>query len=459
MAASKAVVPGRALRTSKRADKSSPASTQSFMERLPSEILIKILSYLDASTLCCINHINKIFYQLANSNALWRKLYIVDFSKNKKCMDKSLLRMATMEVQDRPEGYYKRLYFKTVAECDMIKWTRRLGLISIHTGLPSQTEWVLRNLNVTWELTVMDKSGRESTLEQSRSQFTETSVTLCWSGGDRLPDYQQISTLQLYGVRRLACVSPKRPVCRSLMEKLDMQTLTKNMQVIGQDRLVQLKLLQPGIIIGVWRDQCSVAFIMFTLHFHKLVERSTQGSSVCSYVEPVVQPPFCDIDPEYGLHGYQLHIVLHNTVCELMSGSFSQLFCRRTQISDGLIQLTVISSTNLSQHTSLSGDITLPWRCEALQGTVENCCIMSLTLLDEFRKPFKCVTSPVSAELERTPVRYDYDGEHYLIHYQDSDIQVKMRLVWMDEQKQFILISLVVYVSVCYVNKYFSRDY
>ncbi|XP_063339554.1 F-box only protein 15 isoform X4 [Pelmatolapia mariae] len=374
-------------------------------------------------------------------------------------MDKSLLRMATMEVQDRPEGYYKRLYFKTVAECDMIKWTRRLGLISIHTGLPSQTEWVLRNLNVTWELTVMDKSGRERTLEQSRSQFTETSVTLCWSGGDRLPDYQQISTLQLYGVRRLACVSPKRPVCRSLMAKLDMQTLTKNMQVIGQDRLVQLKLLQPGIIIGVWRDQCSVAFIMFTLHFHKLVERSTQGSSVCSYVEPVVQPPYCDIDPEYGLHGYQLHIVLHNTVCELMSGSFSQLFCHRTQISDGLIQLTVISSTNLSQHTPLSGDITLPWRCEALQGTVENCCIMSLTLLDEFRKPFKCVTSPVSAELERTPVCYDYDGEHYLIHYQDSDVQVKMLLVWMNEQKQFILISLVVYVSVCYVNKYFSRDY
>lgn len=84
---------------------------------------------------------------------------------------------------------------------------------------------------------------------------------------------------------------------------------------------------------------------------------------------------------------------------------------------------------------------------------------MSLTLLDEFRKPFKCVTSPVSAELKRTPACYDYDGEHYLIHYQDSDIQVKMRLVWMNEQKQFILISLVVYVSVCYVNKYFRRDY
>uniref|UniRef100_A0A3Q4FZZ8 F-box only protein 15-like n=1 Tax=Neolamprologus brichardi TaxID=32507 RepID=A0A3Q4FZZ8_NEOBR len=356
MAASKAVVPGRALRTSKRADKSSPAACTDYT-RLPSEILIKILSYLDAFTLCCINHINKLFYQLANSNALWRKLYIADFSKNKKCRDKSLLRMATMEVQDRPEGYYKRLYFKTVAECDMIKWTRRLGLISIHTGLPSQTEWVLRNLNVTWELTVMDKSGRESTLEQSRSQFTETSVTLCWSGGDRLPDYQQISTLQLYGVRRLACT------------------------------------------------EFSLSGFINSFPF----------SPFSSYVEPVVQPPFCDIDPEYGLHGYQLHIVLHNTVCELMSGSFLQLFCRRSN----------------------------PF----------------IPTFYEFRKPFKCVTSPVSAELERTPVCYDYDGEHYLIHYQDSDIQVKMRLVWMNEQKQFILISLVVYVSVCYVNKYFRRDY
>lgn len=84
---------------------------------------------------------------------------------------------------------------------------------------------------------------------------------------------------------------------------------------------------------------------------------------------------------------------------------------------------------------------------------------MSLTLLDEFKKPFWCVSSPVSMELERTPVSYDYDGEHFLIHYLDSDGQVKMKLVWMEEQKQFFLIGLVVYVSVCKVNKHFSRDY
>lgn len=89
----------------------------------------------------------------------------------------------------------------------------------------------------------------------------------------------------------------------------------------------------------------------------------------------------------------------------------------------------------------------------------QNCCIMSLTLLDEFKKPFWCVGSPVSMEPEERPVSYDYDGEHFLIHYQDSDGQVTMKVVWMKEQKQCVLISLVVCLTVGKVNKHFGRDY
>lgn len=47
---------------------------------------------------------------------------------------------------------------------------------------------------------------------------------------------------------------------------------------------------------------------------------------------PIIKPPFDDIDPEYGLHGYQLHIVLHGTVCNIMSQSFSKLFCQRSKL-------------------------------------------------------------------------------------------------------------------------------
>uniref|UniRef100_A0A3Q2GJB6 F-box domain-containing protein n=1 Tax=Cyprinodon variegatus TaxID=28743 RepID=A0A3Q2GJB6_CYPVA len=338
--------------------------------RLPPEILVKILSHLDASALLSLSHTNKLFHQLASNN----------------------------------------------------------NVLSLS-----------RNLNVTWELTITDMSGCESTLKLSWSHFSETSVTLCWCGGNFLPDYKRISSLELHGVRRIAlCRSGlKKPNRKSLMAKMDMQLLTKSPQVIGQDQILQLELLQPGIIFGLWKR--SVAFIMFTLHFYKLVERSIQGSSDCYYVEPIIQAPFDDIDPEYGLHGYQLHIVLHNAECKFMSESFSQLFCRR-----GNLFLLIISKNFLTNvyFATLS----------------QNCCIMSLTLLDEFRQPFSCVASPVSVELEKAAVSYDYDGEHYLIRYESSDIQVKMQLVKTKKKKQLV-ISLIVYVSVCFVNKHFRRDY
>lgn len=36
-------------------------------------------------------------------------------------------------------------------------------------------------------------------------------------------------------------------------------------------------------------------------------------------MELMVKTPFDDINPEYGLHGYQLHLVLNTPASELMS--------------------------------------------------------------------------------------------------------------------------------------------
>lgn len=84
---------------------------------------------------------------------------------------------------------------------------------------------------------------------------------------------------------------------------------------------------------------------------------------------------------------------------------------------------------------------------------------MNLTLLDEFKKPFWCISSPVSMTQEKASVCYDYDGDHFLIHYGDSDGQVKMKLIRAKEQQQLFLVSLVVYVTVGKVNKHFGRHY
>ncbi|XP_076014488.1 F-box only protein 15 [Genypterus blacodes] len=434
-------------------------------DTLQSETLREILSYLDAASLLSLSHVNKLFYQLANDDTIWERLYRSEFGRKKELRStcsmeevEMALKMAAMKVQDLPAGYWRRLYWRNVAARRVNKCKMRLKHTSGHTGLPSQTEQVLRSLGITWELTVRDESGNEGTFEPSWSRFFQTSVMLCWNRYSWF-DYKHVSSLRLHGVMRipLACPGRLKPCWRSLMEVFDMEALSKSGQVVGHDKVIKLIQLQPGIITGMWKGDGSVAFVLASLHVHRLMERSTQGSFSSSYMGPVVKPHYDDIDPEYGLHGYHLHIVLHNTACEIMSESFSQLFCRRDEIRDRLIQLTAISQAELAQHVRLSGNITLPWSCEAMQGSVENCCIMSATLLDGFKKPLWCVSAGVSMAQAHETVCYDYDGEHFLIHYQDPGGQVKMKLVQMKDE--CVLVSLVVYMSVNNINQYFSTDY
>ncbi|XP_061661887.1 F-box only protein 15 isoform X2 [Syngnathoides biaculeatus] len=428
---------------SQRADKHSRASLQNFTERLPYEIQNKILSYLDAGALLCISQVSKIFNQLANDEALWRNLCKRLFKKKPMHMVGEMLEITTLEGHDQHSRDWKLRYFKTLDAGIRRKWKTHIGVVNRHTGLPSRTLQMLRNL--TWELTVVDKSKNETTYDLSQLQFFESSAVLCWNGS-LWPDFHQISTIQLHGVRRVAlnCPGLKAPGWRSLMDVVDMESVTKSMQDYGWDEMVELKLLKPDIVMGLWKERRSVAFVIFTLHFYRLLERSTQGSSLRPYVEPMVKAPFDDIDPDYGLHGYQLNIALHST---------------EYQICNGHIRLTAINDTCFSQHTPLSGSVTLPWKCEELQGKVKDRCIMTLTLLDEFIKPFWCVSSPVAMMHLEMPCSLFYSAEQFLIQYRDSEGQVLMKFVWAEQQKQFFLINLVVYVTICKVNKYFRKEY
>nr|XP_046234804.1 F-box only protein 15-like isoform X2 [Scatophagus argus] len=432
---------------------------ENLIERLPSEILMKILSYLDASSLLSISYVSKLFHQVAEDDVVWHKIYTSEFGSQRwrPKSDDEVLKVEPVE--DRSAGHWKKLYFRTVAGQEMSKWRTELRDVSPYTGLPRQTEWILRNLSVSWELTVCDHSGQEDTLEQSRAYFFKSSVIVRWNG---YHEFHRISSVQLHGVRKETASSPavRKPGWRSLILKVDVKTQpAQPARFIGRDRMIKLLLLPPGFLIGIWRGQGRVAFIMFSLHFHRLVEKSLLGSPVCPYSEPVDLPPVDHSDPEFGLHGYTLHFVLHNTSTEIMSGHFRQLSCRTVEIRRGLMLLRVINRTNLSQHRSLSGNIKLPWKSESLEGSVENCCIITLTLLDEFQKPFWCVSSPVCITMARKTLSYDYSGKHFLMEHHSAEGKVEMKLVWLKEQEQFFLISLTVCIPLCKVNKHFSTEY
>ncbi|XP_027901197.1 F-box only protein 15-like isoform X2 [Xiphophorus couchianus] len=432
--------------------KSSPCKLN-LLESLPSEILVKILSYLDPSSLFCLSHVSRLLHRLSNDDVLWQRIYTSEFgSRNWKLKTSE----KCVEGEDCLTSRWKRLYFKSMAGQELIKWRKPLKDISPYTGLPRQTEWAL-SLNVSWELTLCERLGQEHTLEQSQAHFFESSVIVHWSDGIHMK-FHHITTIQLHGVRKepQSSIKTTKPNWRSLILKLDTGS---PFLVIGKDKLIKMLLLQPGVIFGVWRGKNQVAFIMISLHFHKLVEKSLLGSPACPYSEPVELPPVDDVDPELGLHGYSLHFVLHNTGTVIMSGRFQQLFCHKAQIQHGLVKLKVIQRSNLSQHRSLSGSIRLPWRHEDVKGAVENCCIMSLTLLDEFQKPFWCVSTPIHITMAKTAISCDYSGHDFQMLYRNADGEVKMLLVWLEEQKQFFLIGLTVCLPVAKVNKRFNREY
>ncbi len=153
----------------------------------------------------------------------------------------------------------------------------------------------------------------------------------------------------------------------------------------------------------------------------------------------------------------------------------------------------MISENNRSPNTHLVRDVSLPWRTEALHGTIkvqkhhtgpiiltflftalntnirtcswskcclQDCCMFNLTVWDEAKLPFWCVSAPVvMTKASQDTVSYDFDGGCFSILYQDSEGRVEMRLKQMEYKEQYFVVNLVIYIAVAKVNKHFGRDY
>uniref|UniRef100_A0A3Q2DMV9 F-box only protein 15-like n=1 Tax=Cyprinodon variegatus TaxID=28743 RepID=A0A3Q2DMV9_CYPVA len=366
--------------------------------RLPYEILIKILSYLDPPSLFCVGHVSRLFNRLSNDDFLWHRIYMSKFNKRmwkpKSADTHAVTDNRAEPMEDGSISRWKKLYFNLMTGQEMKKWMKLLREISPSTGLPWQTVSVLRNLNVSWELTLCSHNGKEHRLEQSKGHFFESSMILCWSLGICLKFYQ-ISSIRLHGIRMepQGSSESRKSNWRSLILELATETLHL---YIGTDKRMRVLLLQPSVIMGFWAECQEVAFIMVSLHFHKLVEKSLLGSKACPYFGTGELPPVVDSDPELGLHGYTLHL---------------------------------------------------------------NCCIMGLTLLDEFQLPFWCVSSPIYITMASRKPSSDYGGHEFQMVYRSPEGEVKMLLVWLQEQKQVFLIGLTAYISVAKLNKHFKREY
>ncbi|XP_056600459.1 F-box only protein 15 [Triplophysa dalaica] len=428
-------------------------SLENYLDRLPAEVLLKIFAFLDASTLFNISFVNKRFHDLANNNALWYVLYACEIEKRRwrprVCMASEAV--STTGVH-KPVGYWKKLLFKEMAGYQNNMWKSELRHMNPHTGMPALTEQVLRRLHIQWEITLTGKNGHESVYEQTRTFFEDSSVTVCWNHG-KWPQINRVHSLQLHGIMRPAVLAPgDRPTWRSLIHKTLLNA--GHWSFLGADRHVKLLQFDEGIVVGFWRGNWKIAFIMVTLHFHKLIERSLLGSRFCPYV--LTQDSA--FDPDCDQHGYTLHVVLHNPVQRILRCRFSPLFMSRATSLGDSWQLSAIDFTDVSEHIPV-GKISLPWQTEGLHEAAERCCMMTLTVLDEGQRPFWCVSSPVKMHSKKYRlVDLDYEGEQLLLFYMDADGKVKMTFVFVEEFQQYFLVQLNVIFPAAKVSKHVGGE-
>ncbi|XP_068788165.1 F-box only protein 15 isoform X4 [Struthio camelus] len=369
------------------------------IERMPSEVLLKIFSYLDAVSLLCAGCVNKRFYDLANDNGIWLKIYSSRFPPKRtiwkiNSVETETVSLGCAAVQDRKPGYWKKEYISKQIAAVKTRVMQLLKPVDPHTGLPCKNREAIR---------------------------------------------------------------PRR---RSLIAEYSLSNVTETSVAIGADKLVQLFGLNPGLLLGLWKETNEIAFVMASLHYHQLLERSTLGSATVQYVLSPNKPVLDDVDPEYGLHDYNLHLDIHSGSHTCMCGTFKSLFCRKVDIQNGYLRLTVVNIKDNAKHLPIIGTVGLSWKTDVFKGNVKDCYLMDVTVLDETRKPFWCFSAPVCMELSsKTSGLYDYMGHIYTTEYADSEGKVSVDLVWLEETKEYYVVNLVLYISTKKVNNWYGTNY
>ncbi|OCT76583.1 hypothetical protein XELAEV_18031786mg, partial [Xenopus laevis] len=418
-------------------------SDKSYIEIIPPELWLKIFSHLDPVSLLSVGSVNRYFYKLSKDNLfcfvicilIWYAVYssytpMRSYSWKPKTVAAVQLKLSAADLKDKEPGYWKNIFMSEMITNRKRRIYQILNSVKSYAGDPSNIEKAVKLSGLTWAVTFKDTSGKETVMKQTDILFSHTSLSVVW---------------------------PNR---LSLIAEYDLGSFMESCEYIGQDRYVKLLHLKTGLLIALWKKSFEIPFVIATLHYHQLIEFSTLGSADYMYKFPPHVPVLDDIDPNYGLHGYQLHIDMHSGRRTYLCGTYRSLFCRKEYIKDGFLRLSVIALTNSKQHAPLVGNIGFPWKTQTFEGNIQNSFIMDALVLDETEKPFWCFSAPVSLHTSKvSETLYDFMGESIFIRYQDSIGRMNIELVLVKESEQYYIVNMVLFLSTEKVNSWFGTSY
>ncbi|XP_053570842.1 F-box only protein 15 [Bombina bombina] len=382
-----------------------------------------------------------------------------------KSVDSETELLSNTTLEDKQLGYWKKTYIGHTLTGRQNRLNYVLKSLENCSGVPgtSQIAKAIKLSGLKWTITLRDTKGKEFVFEQMDIFFKENSLSLLWYG-TQLHLLASLTTIQLHGVTSAIFDKSMRPMkngprTRSLVAEYDLRNLENSVH-IGQDGLVNLLSPCPGLLLGIWKASSDLAFVMVTHHYHQLFEKSILGTTDLTFTIPQHVPILDDIDPHYGLHGYQLHIDMHSGPRTYFCETFPGLFCRREYIKNGSLRLSVIGIKNSKQHAPLAGKVGLLWRTDTFECYMKNCFILDITLLDGNKNPFWCISAPVNIRKSRQQdLLFDFMGQNYFLKYEDPLGTIYADLVWMNETEEFYIVYMKLHLNTDKVNSWFGTHY
>ncbi|XP_063951095.1 F-box only protein 15-like [Lytechinus pictus] len=434
------------------------------MDDLPTEVILHIFSFLPPSDLLTCVCVNRQWMEFASDNVLWQPLY------QRYATRPSGKASSTTKTKPNPvyslhaDSKWKKACMKECIEKRNTRISNILKKKHPFSLLPANTEIAIKKLGIRWQLVLTDSNKTEYCFNHSDAFHFPTSSSVRWYSLDP-PPVTSLRCLAIYAQAPIffnkdGLAADNSPCQRALLleQRIKPSDLTKKPTI--KSDAVNVCTMDGGIILATWKEGGEIAFVSLCLHHHGIVQRAVYGTSDRMYIPPAIKPRPDDIDSEYGLHDYTCIMELRNQRNSFWSQQFLRLHANKQEQVDGFIRFSPVRADVVTDHSYTTKKIQFPWKTDVFKGIIKDFAVLDCTIFDEFQQPMWCISSPVVIlPDENAPVTMDYEGEPYIISHSAHKGQIEIRMFWIPDREQHIVVAVNIDMSVKTINDWFGTRY
>ena len=390
--------------------------SHSTISDLPLEVLLKIFSLLNLKSLQNASLVCRAWRNFGNDNRLWEAHFKEFFGKGTQSM---YLKLKTLALRPgiADEGIQWKQEFLAQCKIQSIKVLSKIKQ-NPYSGVPEKVTSFLGLYNIKFQLCLSCSDEKKFLFSKPQLHSFKSTTYLQWNSLTKFPALSSIQTIQVFAISPLILQKNKKylPVKKALVLSVEVGPKpVKQFSVLSEDVKDKLILKNSGgVLVAIWAESNDIAFVSLCLHHHNLINRCILSSLNTPYVikhKPILD----DIDPSYGMHGYQCHILIHTAETTLYENKFSYLAC-----SKGLEGKFLVMKPDVGLGEKLNFS-NFSWKTELFRGSFDKIAFVTITLQDVHREVIWAVSYPGQIKNSSTKsVSFDNSGPMNLLRIQDD---------------------------------------